>query len=88
MQGGIYGALNFQTADSGVCRLTGAGDDSWGGADQHPVHAKGTYGAACLDFLPSSHVCLYVASNYLAREQAPAAMFAECAFSAVRTAQP
>ncbi len=41
MQGGIHGALDLQTADSGVCRLTGAGDDSWGGTDQHSVHAKG-----------------------------------------------
>ena len=41
MQGDIHGALDLQTADSGVRRLTCAGDDSWGSADQHSVHAKG-----------------------------------------------
>ena len=41
MQGGVHGALDLQTADSGVRRLTGAGDDPWGGADQHSVHAQG-----------------------------------------------
>ena len=41
MQGGVHGALDLQTADPGVCRFTGAGDDPWGGADQHSVHAKG-----------------------------------------------
>ncbi len=43
LQGHIYGALDLQAADSGVCRLTSSGDDPWSSLDQHPVHAEGQH---------------------------------------------
>jgi len=59
MQGDIHGALDLQTADSGVCTFTGAGDDSWGGADQHSVHAKGLTQQWCsMPGLPAVLLCM------------------------------